>query len=126
MNTSKEYEFYKTIILDSIYEDYNGHDISNASIEEKIEYMTMRINGEMGWRFERGDSYITVITDWFQGLALNTPYMNYEILELGKKAGLLRKNASEASEGHFLDSYWKNLAITARKLIKNKDIPSYL
>ena len=54
-----------------------------------------RFQGEMGRKIVRQGS-LTACIDWFQGLALEVPYMNYEIEQLGFDS----------------ETYWEDIAET--------------
>ena len=98
--------FYKNILLNAIEEDGEGHPLVTES--EKRAYINARFQAEFKWEIDRSGIHYAA-KSWIQGLAINVPYMNYEILELGKAAGILRKNASELSCDDFIEGYWEKL-----------------
>lgn len=64
-----------------------------------------RFISEYGWRVEQVGEF-AALTDWLQGLALNIPYMNCDILEL---AGM--SNAPENKQHKILENYWRFMAM---------------
>jgi hypothetical protein len=104
----------KNIILES-FEDLDGAD--DRSPEEQISYAANRFLSEMGWRIQQVGKQKAAF-DWVQGLALNVPYLNYDIIQLAKESGILRKNAREATEDRFIERYWKTLAYAFLRVCK--------
>jgi len=104
----KTKNWIKEVILSAIASD--DYAPAGATDQELIRYAWGRFFAEVGkWRIPQAGR-VTAAKDWFQGLALHTPYMNHEILTLGKQAGVLSENATEKAEDSFIENYWNGLA----------------
>lgn len=106
--------FYEKIILDAVRQD-DG--MENASNQQLVAHLHKRFKSEYGYRVQQVGA-MTAMTDWLQGLAINIPYMNYEIIELAKKEGSLPQNATDAQEQKILDNYWHFMANQVLKLFR--------
>ena len=104
---------YENTILDSIDENIDGESITLRS--QKINYGNQRFASEYSWRVKQCGK-VQALTDWLQGLALNVPYSNYEILENAKNAGIFHGEGREGAEDDFLDMYWRKLALACIRL----------
>ena len=56
------------------------------------------------------------VTNWLQGLALNIPFYDWDILELAKSTG--QDVTTEAKEDKILNNYWVFMANKFLKLCK--------
>tara|TARA_B100000902_G_scaffold360482_1_gene377213 strand:+ start:620 stop:946 length:327 start_codon:yes stop_codon:yes gene_type:complete len=81
----------KTIILDAIRleDDYNTH----WSEKEAFAYALNAFISSHDWEIKRY-GILKACTNWFLGLGLSVPYMNYDIEQLG----------------HDPETYWQDLA----------------
>lgn len=110
---------YRGLILDAIdnegFEDcvYFNKCETRA---EKISFLVGRFKSEYGWRVKQV-GVLNALTDWLQGLALNVPFYNHEILEL---AGALE--SSEAAQDMILTNYWKRLAGAAMAMMSGQQL----
>ena len=96
---------YKRYILDRV----NNDSYSLTTDEEKIEYIFNRFNSEYDWNIKRNGKY-KAMTDWLSGLAIDLPYMSYEIIELAKDMGSIDSNASDKVIDRVLQNYWEFMA----------------
>jgi len=103
--------FYEKTILDSI--DADGFDIPEPKTpKEKLSFLKGRFESEFlennlqAKRMSRQQA----LAEWYQGLPTNIPFYNGEIIELAKKGGTLKENASEREEQRVLDNYWNFMA----------------
>ena len=115
MNTRKidSLAFYENTILESIDENLEGEPITLES--SKVWYGRERFASEYSWRVKQVGK-VQAMTDWLQGLALNVPYYNHEILENAKEAGIFHGEGREGAEDEFLDLYWRRLALACIRL----------
>lgn len=49
------------------------------------------------------------LLDWLTGLALDVPYMNYEVLILADELGLHDESTRESTKEKLIQSYWVDL-----------------
>lgn len=82
--------------------------------------MASRISAEQNKRYYKNDIK-AAFASWMQGLpsSFNIDFENYEILKIGKKWGLLAKNATERQEDAFLNK-WRSLIATSVFYLENK------
>tara|TARA_R100000234_G_scaffold102798_1_gene72136 strand:- start:1677 stop:2051 length:375 start_codon:yes stop_codon:yes gene_type:complete len=93
---------YKRYILNRV----NNDSYSLTTDKEKIEYIFNRFNSEYSWNIKRNGKY-KAMTEWLSGLALDLPYMSYEIIELAKDMGSIDSNASDKVITRVLQNYWE-------------------
>ena len=96
---------YKRYILNRV----NNDSYTLTTDEEKIEYIFNRFHNECHWFINRYGKY-KAMADWLSGLALDLPYMNYEIIELAKDMGSIDSNAPEKVIDRVLQNYWEFMA----------------
>lgn len=89
---AKAYEILKQGDL-----DYTG--------DKPVNHIYSRFISEYGWNIER-IGFFPALTEWLQGLALNIPYMNGDIMET---FGLNERQ---------LESYWRFMAMRLQELFK--------
>jgi hypothetical protein len=104
---------YENTILDAINENSEGESITLTS--DKINYGRERFASEFQWSVKRHGK-LQSLTDWLQGLALNVPYNNHEVLENAKNAGIFHGEGREGAEDDFLEMYWRKLALACIRL----------
>ena len=104
---------YENTILDAIDENLDGESITLTS--DKIKYGRERFASEFQWSVKRYGK-VQSLTDWLQGLALNVPYNNNEILENAKNAGIFYGEGRDGAEDCFLEMYWRKLALACIRL----------
>ena len=105
LHHTKYKENYKKYILDRV----NNDSYSLTTDKEKIEYIFNRFNSEYDWSIKRNGKY-KAMTEWLSGLAIDLPYMNYEIIELAKEMGSIDSNAPEKVIDRVLRNYWEFMA----------------
>jgi len=71
MTIYKKYAKAYQALIDGVY-DYEG--------TQPVHHIYERFTAEYGWNIERV-GFHKVLTDWLAGLALNIPFMNYDIME---------------------------------------------
>lgn len=92
------------------------------SEKTKAKFLHGRFMSEYGWNVERAGMN-KALTDWLQGLALNIPYMNHEILERYKAWNELDGvNLSEREEQRIIDNYFNYMALCILALWKKHKI----
>ena len=104
----KGFTFYEQIIIDSI--DLKPFDLSNDSyLYDKVKTTFNIFKREYLHANNANRPIEEVFSEYLRGLpsVLSVPYMNYDILELAKKEGLIIK---EYDEDKFLEEYWVKLA----------------
>lgn len=104
-------ERLKAIIYDSVeleeFDEFAGIDIDKDLCEkqQKINFIRDRFSSEYKWHIEKLGSRVAIM-EWLQGLAINVPFMTYEIEhELGFE------------DGTEVGQYWKELANTLHDMI---------
>ena len=120
---TKVFTFYEQTIIDNI--DFEGYAITNEGyLYDKIKTLYNIFKQEYGFMIDRVGE-VNAFKEWLQGLpsVLTVPFMNYEILENAKKAGLLTKDdvewRMEKQENRFLELYWTKLALAFFELKDN-------
>ena len=92
---------YKRYILDRV----NNDSYTLITDDEKIEYIFSRFYSEYDWNIQRYGKY-KAMTDWLSGLALDLPYMSYEIIELAENMGSIETNSTDKVINRVLKNYW--------------------
>ena len=103
LHHTKYKENYKRYILDTIEVDGNENPLTTD--KEKIKYIFDRFNSEYDWAIERYGK-VRAMTEWLQGLALDIPYMSYEIIELAENMGSIDTNSNDKVINRVLENYW--------------------
>ena len=96
---------YKRYILDRV----NNDSYTLTTDDEKIEYIFNRFYSEYDWSIQRYGKY-KAMKEWLSGLALDLPYMSYEIIELAENMGSIEENPSEKLQNKVLENYWEFMA----------------
>lgn len=101
--------FYEQTIIDSI--EFEGYDYSNdMNLYGKIKAIYNIFKKEY---IHKNNSFMNeeiLFTEWLQGLpsVLTVPFMNYDILQNAKKAGIVLE--TEQQKNTFIDAYWTRLS----------------
>jgi len=77
--------------------------------EELIKYLFDRFYSEYGWLMERVGKQ-EALTDWLQGLAINIPYWNGDIIDLAIEMGSIDENPSDQLTEKVCENYFKFMA----------------
>ena len=77
--------------------------------EAKVNYIFDRFFYEMDFEIKRSGKLVAM-TKWLQGLNLNIPYWNNEIIPLAKKMGSINDNLTPKQEEKIIDNYWSFMA----------------
>jgi len=77
--------------------------------EELINYLFDRFFSEYGWLMERVGKQ-EALTDWLQGLAINIPYWNGDIIDLAIEMGSIDANPSDQLTEKVCENYFKFMA----------------
>ena len=96
---------YKRYILDRIY--IEGKEL--ASDQEKIDYLFNRFYSEYDWNIARYGKY-KAMKEWLQGLALDIPYWNNELVPLAIELGSIDDNPSDELQSKVVNNYWDFMA----------------
>ena len=110
----------KRVILDAI--DADGFDETAETTAEKIAFLRNRFESEAGRNIERKGRQ-PAMAEWLSGLAINIPYMNYDILQLAKDTGGLAPDATEKQEYKILNNYWNFMAAKTCQLLDGYRVP---
>jgi len=92
---------YKRYILDRV----NNDSYTLTTDDEKIEYIFNRFYSEYDWSIQRYGKY-KAMSEWLSGLALDLPYMSYEIIELAENMGSIDSNSNDKVINRVLENYW--------------------
>jgi hypothetical protein len=60
---------------------------------------------EYGWWVEQVGEMVA-LSDWLQGMPLDIPYTNYDILQLAEQLG--QDVSSETKQDTYLERYWES------------------
>jgi len=96
---------YKRYILDRIHIEGN----ESATDEEKVSYLFNRFYSEYDWAIERYGKY-KAMTEWLQGLAIDIPYWNNELVPLAIELGSIDDNPSDELQSRVINNYWEFMA----------------
>jgi len=96
---------YKRYILNRIY--IEGKEL--ASDQEKIDYLFNRFYSEYDWNIARYGKY-KAMKEWLQGLALDIPYWNNELVPLAIELGSIDDNPSDELQSKVVNNYWDFMA----------------
>ena len=107
--------YYQKIILDSVEEDYDGNQLNTP--KEKVKFLSDRFNSEYGHEVKRFGQQKAMV-NWLQGLAIDIPFYNSDIIEVAKKGGSLPENATEKQEDKVVENYWNFMANETLKLFR--------
>jgi len=106
---------YKRYILDRV----NNDNYTLTKDEEKIEYIFNRFYSEYDWNIQRYGKY-KAMSEWLSGLALDLPYMSYEIIELAENMGSIDSNPTDKVINKVLENYWSFMANIILSMEANK------
>lgn len=101
-------KFYAQIFVDAIQSTEGGEDLEG---KDAFAFAYDKFLGEMGWQVSR-EGMQRAVRDWLQGLALNIPFNNHEILQLAQQTGHLPESPTEHQEDKILEEYWDFMAST--------------
>tara|TARA_R100000995_G_C3413944_1_gene90711 strand:+ start:249 stop:602 length:354 start_codon:yes stop_codon:yes gene_type:complete len=93
---------YKRYILDTI--EIEGNEL--ATDEEKVEYLFNRFYSEYDHQIKRYGKY-KAMSEWLSGLALSTPYLNQDIIQLAIDMGSIVENPSDELQSKVINNYWE-------------------
>ena len=77
--------------------------------DELIKYLFDRFYSEYGWLMERVGKQ-EALTDWLQGLAINIPYWNGDIIDLAIEMGSIDANPSDQLTEKVCENYFTFMA----------------
>jgi len=106
---------YKRYILDRV----NNDSYTLTTDDEKIEYIFNRFYSEYDWNIQRYGKY-KAMSEWLSGLALDLPYMSYEIIELAENMGSIDSNPTDKVINKVLENYWSFMANIILSMEANK------
>ena len=115
LHHTKYTENYKNFILKRL--DSDGDLKEDASREDRIIYLTNRINAEYGWGIQRYGER-KAISQWLQGIPIDIPVWYDEIVDLAIEMGSIDENPSKAVEQKVIDDYFLFMADIIIKLRK--------
>lgn len=111
----KQYTNYYKLLIAAI----DSEEIELLTDSDKIKFCHARFLNEFGFVIKRY-GFFKALTEWLQGLAIDIPFMNYDILELAKANGQVLDN--EAKEQDILNKYWGFMAMRLQELFKNEKL----
>ena len=107
LHHTKYKENYKKYILNLI--EVDGNEKPLTTDEEKIKYIFDRFNSEYDFQIKRYGKQ-KAMAEWLSGLALDIPYMNWEIIELAIEMGSIEKEPSDKLQEKVINNYWVFMA----------------
>lgn len=114
----------KEYILSCI--DSEAYDVKTETIEEKLAFLYNTFSKEKDYEIARiGEN--KAFQNWIMGLptVFNIVFYNSDIIDLAKKWGSLKKNATEKQEQKILDNYWNFITCKVFQLFKKYRIGTY-
>lgn len=120
---------FKTVFFNHLLECIDVDENETASAEEKIQYVFDRFNSEFSHPYEikRNPSDQNRLAEWLSGLAINIPYMNYDILETAKRMHEVSE-LTEKQEDAILANHWNFYAfklLQLREVMKKGQLTKY-
>ena len=104
--------FYEQTIIDAI--DFSGYEddadiFGDYPLYTDIQNIYFIFKKEYGFMIERVGE-LNAFKEWLQGLpsVLTVPFMNYDILQNAKDAGIVINN--QVNQDRYIDTYWSRLA----------------
>jgi len=116
LKPSRRYFKYERLLLDSAGYDDATYLNTLENDKQRAEFIKGRLYSEYKYCIDRKGEH-AAITDWLQGLALNIPYMNVDIIKL---AGIC--DATESKQQNYINKYWSFMAMRLLQLFKHFDI----
>ena len=96
-----------------------GYDIELHNDKERIKFLLDCFQNEkMKHNKEHYRNEHEAFTDWCRGLpsCFGIDFTNFDILELGRKWGILPIDASERQEDNFIEQYWNTLYMNVKAI----------
>jgi len=111
----------KQLLIDCI--DLNGYDMKANTPIEKIRAVEKIFYTEYGYLINRIGK-LKALEEWLRGLpsVITIPFYNVEIIEIAKKWGSLKMNATEKQEDKILINYWRYMANQLLQLFNKKKL----
>ena len=105
---------YQNYILETISDEeclsyWSCEKNDRLTREAKVYYIFDRFFYEMDFQIKRSGKLVAM-TEWLQGLALNIPYWNDDIIPLAKKMGSVDDNLTPKQEEKIIENYWSFMA----------------
>lgn len=122
MPNRKHYRDQENYILDCI--DNSGYDNKELPfIEDKLKFLHDTFISEYGWHIQQVGKFEALVS-WLQGLpsSINIAFSNHDIIKLCEQWGLLDKDASEARQWVFIESWFRRMAMRIETLWKTHKI----
>lgn len=111
---SKNYQHY---ILESV-DDVACQELGfNPTEQGKIKYIKHRFESEVGKWFK--GSKIEALTHWLEGLALDIPYLDHDILELARLCGSAEASMSEKLQERIISNYFNFMANQVYRMLND-------
>lgn len=101
--------FYEQTIIDNI--DFDGYGFSNDMyLYDKIKTTYNIFKKEYVHENNKFMNEEILFKEWLQGLpsVLTVPFMNYDIIENARKAGIVINN--EVNQDRYINTYWSRLS----------------
>lgn len=111
----------KQLLIDCI--DLRGYDMKANTPIEKIRAVEKIFYTEYGYLINRIGK-LKALEEWLRGLpsVITIPFYNVEIIEIAKKWGSLKMNATEKQEDKILINYWRYMANQLLQLFNKKKL----
>lgn len=111
----------KQLLIDCI--DLDGYDMKANTPIEKIRAVEKIFYTEYGYLINRVGK-LKALEEWLRGLpsVITIPFYNVEIIEIAKKWGSLKMNATEKQEDKILINYWRYMANQLLQLFNKKKL----
>lgn len=122
METIKTLKERNEIIYKVILDSINSDDVVFKDDTEKLQYAFNRLKSEYGHEIKRYGLQ-TACTNWLQGLALDIPFYNWDILKLAEQQGY--KTLTEKQQDKILNNYWQYISNKFLQLCKKHKINIY-
>jgi hypothetical protein len=107
---------FKELLLSCTDSSGYGIDLTNASDDQKVQFLVDTINSELGWMLEKHTKF-AMADHWLKGLAsaCTIPFYNGQIIEWLESKGYI---VTPHNEDLTIERYWQNAAFTLAAMIK--------
>ena len=112
---------YRKILVDAALNTIGEWEQFDYEINNEYEYITRRFYSEYSHDIARYGLH-GAIKGWLQGLALDVPYMNFDIVELFVDSDAEHQELAKDEDEYYdvIESYWNELAHQVIEFIHNE------
>jgi len=122
-NSMTTQDYQRFILANTDGTDYGVETNTDA---ERVAFLYKTFTAEYGWHADLYGNRYKAIKEWLMGVpysAVSLPFYNHDILEHGRKWGVLSVDASKRVEATFLRKYWERMAKALDRLFFEHQAP---